>query len=153
MELKDQVCTASQGRRLEELGVTMPAYFYHCVFCPDPLGEHSYYAICDTITPIPDGEAQGERIAPAYTCAELGEMLPCRIWIGDDMYSLSFLKADKNWHKVSIGTTTSYHYEYQLINSDNQIEVLGNQQCSGDTEAQARAAMLIYLLTHNLHTL
>lgn len=138
MELKDQVCTASQGRQLEDLGVTMPAYFYHCVFCPDPLGEHSYSAICDTVTPIPNGEAQGERLAPAYTVAELSEMLPVNQWAS--------FKYSSNGE---IGYTSSYWADKKLSTSFNDTAY----EVHEPTQAQSAATMLIYLLANNLHTL
>lgn len=159
MKLEDQVCTLEQAKRLKELGVKNTALNYYYQYICN--GETTYPVIPinnwtgykfeydDSLVRALDGESSNE-IYAAYTVAELGEMLPCRIWVGDDMYSLFFWKADKNWHKISTGTETSYHYEYQFVNAAELIEVLGNHQCGGHTDAEGRASMLITLLENKL---
>ena len=80
MELKDQVCTKQQGKRLEELDVTMKSIFCHCIISTHPTGEAYGYDILPTEFDLKEINLQNATFdAPAYTVAELGEMLPYSI--------------------------------------------------------------------------
>lgn len=140
MELTKQVCTAIQGKRLVELGVTMEAQFNHCVFCPDPLGEQFYNEICFSGCTRDELEMPGEIVAPAYTVAELGDLLPTK---GGESQYASHKTIDAKMQPV---------WTMLFVDEDGTTDCPINHPTE-PTEAQARAAMLIYLLENNLHTI
>lgn len=118
MRLEDQVCTESQGIRLEELGVHARPPFAHCWVTVGPEDAvKDILLVDDKNTRIP--ELATTWIAPAYTVAELLAMLPanssinnggnkffCRFWWGelaDNILRDSFQKnsTHKNWHQTT----------------------------------------------------
>lgn len=132
-------CTLQQSKRLRELGVDAPSMFYH-------------YKVGIDQWSIAYSKGLGEDTYPAYTVGELGEMLPYRIWVGDKMYVQTIIKVDSSWHKAGYNTKGSYWYQYEHLNSDRLLEVLGNYQKEFPTQAQSAADMLIHLLENNLIT-
>lgn len=80
MELKDQVCTMEQGKRLKELGVTAES-LWKWLFPAKPemisttYGVYHYEQAKDIIEGN-EGNEFDHTDAPAYTSSELGEMLP-----------------------------------------------------------------------------
>ncbi len=85
-----------------------------------------------------------------FSVAELGVMLPCRIYVGDNQYDLCFQKYDEDWARIDKASIekviNKFWYEYDHVNSDGKIKVLDAKQTKTTTEAQARAEMLIFLL-------
>ena len=63
MLLQDQCCSREQGKRLQELGITSHATFYHMPAKDGPHGEYIRYGW------------HGDAVAPAFTVAELGILL------------------------------------------------------------------------------
>lgn len=110
MELFEQFSTVEQSIRLVELGVKPVALFYHM---PAKDGPHRQY--------IQYGWSS-EAIAPAYSVAELGTMLPFYVSSGKNYINTFDCFAE--------GTITPFRQRRA-------------------TEADARAAMLIQLLEDN----
>jgi hypothetical protein len=158
MKLEQQVCSLEQSKKLKSLGVNGKSIFYwwdfnkvsKSFFHGNP--KLQYGNICPGASAEAKVNAElKECFSPAFTAAEIGVMLPCRVWVGDDMYQLSLMKSDETWHKKQSRTNTSFHYEYDFVNKENQIEVLGGVQVGNINEAVSRAEILIWLL-ENKHT-
>jgi len=113
MKLQDQVCTLEQGQRLQELGVKEPATFH---WMPGKDGPHDQ--------PYVRFGWHGDSLAPAYTAAELEEMVPA-----DIPFPLRF--APKRWCLP-------------------EIEGMANRHRAYDAEAQALADLVIYLMETGL---
>lgn len=122
MEQKDQVCTESQGLKLEELGISSRPLFCHFWL---NMGQESIKEILlvdDKNSRIP--ELATTWIAPAYTVAELGELLP----------TLGIKR-----HKSNNGRGSDYYWlEFR------------SQDWSDINEAQLLAKFFIYLLENKL---
>lgn len=121
MKLEDQVVSLELAKRLKELGITTES-LYSWVYWPN--ASEANKDAKPTLVLSTSEMTKGDRasVAPAFTVAELGEMLP------DDYASLK-VSATKWW----CGTR----------------EDVGTAQ-SDRKEADARAKMLIYLLENNL---
>ena len=115
MKLEDQVCSLESGKRLQELGITIPAYFGWYVN-----GRDEYDL-------LPDDNLVSmaclEYKVPAYTVAELGEMMPV------------FCQTSKR-HDIKKRVWMIQAFNIQA----NHPTVMA------DTEAEARALMLIWWL-------
>jgi hypothetical protein len=126
MKLQEQCCTREQGERLVQLGMKPEATFWWMPSMSGPHGEYIQYGW------------HGNAIAPAYNVAELGQMLPKHPGIAKT-------ETAYNWYH-------RYHWQghtvgYSESGGHNHIGVL-----YFDTEAKARAALLILLLENNLIT-
>jgi hypothetical protein len=119
MKLEQQVCSLDLAKRLKELGVKQEGYFVWAkpAELSQPGYTDDYHLIISSTYDYIDSVS-------AFTVAELGEMLPA--FIGD-------------WVLDQIRMTTM---EFGLVYRDNH-KYLYN--VSADTEADARAKMLIYL--------
>lgn len=129
MKLSDQVCSLELAKRLKELGVKQESLFYwfESLF----KGKESFIRQGDTS--YRDGY---ELACSAFTVAELGKLLPDKISPENqfDCYILFTMKntSDGEWVVRYAITSTIY--------------------CAivADTEADARAKMLIYLIENKL---
>lgn len=121
LSLQDQTCTREQGAHLVELGVKPVSTFYHMPAKDGPHGEYIQYGWSSNAT------------APAFTVAELGDMLPFGFESGKD--AVDYGEGDMYGYSCNSGDGETYHLEFH------------------NTEAQARAAMLVHLLDNNLITL
>ena len=139
MKIENQVCTLEQAKKLTALGVTAEPLFWYVINI-DPITpldiiqkwQHSNFDQCEKY--------------PAFTVAELGVMLP----------HPSSLNEMGGWVHMSECDTTSNDgmpwyllWEYDL---DKEGAGYGRHIVSGVNEAEARAAMLIYLLENHLTT-
>ena len=122
MKIENQVVTIEQAKKLKELGVTAEPLFW-------------YVIDIDPITPLDiiqkwqhSNFDQCEKY-PAYTVAELGVMMP----------SETFTQRT--------GSEDSEYDNWEWVDDGN-----GNANGLYETEAEARASMLIYLLENNLTT-
>ena len=131
MELEKQLCSLEHSKRLNELGVKQNSMFvwqyyddrcYAAKFLPFALAK-----------PLPDGWKQ----YAAFSVAELGELLPNEINNEDDDKCLFYYDKYNNCHRIS------YVEDCQELCSPF-IET------KGDTEANARAKILIYLIENKL---
>lgn len=122
MKLENQVCNEYRADRLKELGIVQEALFYHT---------HSEKW---GVMPKKSIDFSGHPSA-AFTVAELGIMLPDDLSVPGINYSFYHRH---NWKGESVGYTAF---------GQDPIE-----QGWYHTEAEARAAMLIYLLENNIIT-
>lgn len=153
MELKYQVCSLNLAREIKNLGFYKTSTFVY----ENPIsleeGEGWLFAYKLMVT---ERAKIGSRLYPAYTVAELGEMLPKRLknhWKISSMYkfkrgtyvdlTISYNERTKEW-------IVSYYGDTGFGESDKNIYFHGE---IAKTEADARAKMLIYLLKNNLITL
>ncbi|MFY0615622.1 MAG: hypothetical protein JXQ99_29100 [Hyphomicrobiaceae bacterium] len=90
--------------------------------------------------PNDDGDYCPDNVA-CYTTTELGEMLPWQLHVGAHRYELDLFKNGEEPSCWSVGYTTKDEEVYK---------VLGMNYHFGNTEADARAKMLIYLLENDL---
>ena len=159
MKIEKQVCTRDQARKLSELGVKGEPMIYwvdfegfdesgHMLCRPASKIEleskegFSWMIVGDVpenLLPSVEEEACGAcgNIYPAFSTAELGELLI----IGDDDH---FCDGHYNDH---LGC-----WETMLHKRDEEAEtsfILVNTE-EGDTEAEARAEMLIYLIENKI---
>lgn len=144
MKLQDQVCTLEQAKKLKELGVKQESLF---CFIGDDNPDPKYNLPHDLYYSYQAREEFGaswweHRIA-AFTVAELGAMLPgVDISKGEFMY---FSMGSKGGHWF-IDYNGSERKTIECKGEDDLFEMK-------ETEAGARAEMLIYLLENKLITI
>ncbi len=142
MKLEDQVCSLELAKRLKKLGVNQISLFkwikanHPTEKTCDAMVQHSG-ALEDSYedTPVSDGWTLTSWAA--FTVAELGEMLPDNI--KDDDEEICWIYHDKinGCHRISY-----------VHSCDEQCSPF--IECKGETEANARAKMLIYLIEQGL---
>lgn len=135
MKLQDQVITLEQAKKLKELGVNGDSAFrWLCLSEVNGLNSTYDYWEIHYDNPI---KVCKDRL-PAYTVAELGQVLP--FWVEDpedkQCYPLDMYRFNPDWE---------WHIAYQGTSDKSLISLTAH------TEAEARAKMLIHLLENN-HT-
>lgn len=146
MKLQDQVCTLEQAKRLKELGVKQEGLFsyvhegeHYCGGEKVEAGQSELIGGCSQCLDFPykfDGVA--------FTVAELGEMLSqvrYKAW-GFPMMFTSYCHSD-DFVADTIGKWNC---------SFRNPRDFKNPEIKASTEAEARAAMLIYLIENKLLT-
>jgi hypothetical protein len=127
MNLEKQVCTLEQAKKLKGLGVAHKSQFHH-------FKEKISFT------------AHGDDYWPAFSVAELGVMLP----------HPSSLNEMGGWlHNSECDTSSTDGMPWYLLwefDLDKENAGFGRHIISGKTEAEARAAMLIYLLENGVIT-
>jgi len=131
MKLEDQVVSLELAKKLKELGVKQESLFYWNT-------RHIWVSYYKHIKKAPVDF--GDEIISAYTVAELGEMLPSDVTV---------IETDEKCHFLAI-ETTGYGKLKKWYLSYGDRQYLEHE---ADTEADARASMLIYLLENKLITL
>lgn len=136
MKLEEQVCSLELAKKLKELGVEQDSLFYWN-------GSESRGGI--KLRLEKDISAIGWMCEnySAFTVAELGEMLPHAVLVKSGMYFLSQsqLLNGHNYNDKRLFFEITYsNYEAGAITLPIQEE----------TEADARAKMLIYLIENDL---
>lgn len=124
MQLEKQVVSLELAKKLKELGVKQESCFYW-------LRGHIWYE-----KNIPKTESQQ---FSAFTVAELGEMLPVVVKVKNKNYFITPTHPD----------STIKEYWYGGYNSFDKTEELFYTH-GNNTEADARAKCLIYLIENNL---
>jgi hypothetical protein len=117
MKLEDQVCSLENAKKLAELGVTAESLFVHY-----EIGNNVALRCMCTIPSF--------ILAPAYTVAELGEMLPANKHDRHAEYSKTKKGWFVGWYSDDYGCGALTH-DYS-----NELQ----------SEADARALMLIWLI-------
>lgn len=155
MKLQQQVTSPELSKKLKELGVKQDSLFYWGRKNPEIFARTG---IDDTIFGFTTLNAEGPKGDPywfdkgelsdsdeswysSFTVAELGEMLPWRIEYKNRFYVLECKKGGNPWYWV----------DYQYSNSGLLDFDCFTQEA--ETEADARAKMLIYLIENNHITL
>jgi hypothetical protein len=134
MELEQQVCCRALSQKLEKLGVKQESYFFWAR--PTHLPDLRWVCWPFEKLSTPGGDTANWDQISAFTVAELGEMLPQSITDG----GMSFLECDRIG-KWEVGYVNLYE-------PDSTKSLICS--CEADTEADARAEMLIYLLENKL---
>lgn len=147
MELEKQVVSLELAKKLKELKFEERSLFYWVVLevFKDKIEFVPQIMISSDIggyNQNHNGQSRYAKIAPAYTTAELGEMLPVSITKKRITY---FLEMDKN--SVPYFVWGVHYTEYQ---EDGSSGWLNEQNFLEESEADARAKMLIYLKENNL---
>jgi hypothetical protein len=127
MTLESQVCSLELAKKLKELGVKQESYFYWAIDLMG--GAETEVKTAAGATPT---DVYSWDFASAFTVAELGEMLK------ETKFESSAQRNGK-W-VVHVNTTV-----FPMYTQDN----IANNQLA-DTEADARAKMLAYLLENHL---
>lgn len=145
MKLHDQVNSFEQGKKLEELGINAKPLFCYCRVSTSV--EDGYNDLLPTqwnLEGLPDLATTWQ--APAFTVVELGVMLPHfdnLSQMGGFVHLTEFdpsIQDGKPWYCV---------WEYD---KDEENAGFGREIIDGETEAQARAEMLIFCLERQLTT-
>ncbi len=123
MKLENQVCSLTLAQRLKELGVKQESLFYWAKWESKPTSKK--WGVVSKLRHSYDGR-EPEHYVSAFTVAELGEML-----LNHRNIRHRFVNAGEGKRWVTSNDERNYF---------------------ADTEADARARMLIYLLENNLIT-
>jgi len=131
MKLEDQVCSLELAKRLKELGVKQNSQWY---WWEKDNGSKEFVHKKEVLVELRYPKEYS--LYSAFTVAELGELLPNKITLKfDDMQyecQLFYLNTEN-------GSYCSYRADMDY-EPDMEIEA-----CPGNTEANARAKMLIWL--------
>lgn len=130
MELSKQVCSLELAQKLKELGVKQESLFYYEKY-PD-IEYSNVPRYCES------GQWDKDSIS-AFTVAELGEMLPNDYQVSDDSYA---------WFKTSKDMWDKWTVAYEQFTPTEKQHFQ-----TADTEADARAKMLCYLIENKLITI
>lgn len=132
MELKDQVCTFEQAKRLKELGVKQESLFY---YFQQTENDDPDVISCD----IKDFFNHAI-FHSAFTVAELGDMLPKILPCESYDYGMVLVQNFPDGKEQS-------NYTTEYISIDSDMDYVGSIfEEEGSTEAESRASMLIFLL-------
>lgn len=127
MDISKQVASLEQAKKLKELGVKCDSYFRWSCGISEPKQD------CIIASEYSSKSVQRNQY-PAYTVAELGEMLPKR-W--EEYWTESYNLGHGEWLCDLYKRVGDSHSEVELSKY-------------GSTEAEARAAMLIHLLEQGI---
>jgi hypothetical protein len=134
MKLEQQLCSLELAKRLKELEVKQDSYFWWTDYgMPHIITDKSIFW----------EKTQKQRCFSAFTVAELGEMLPMNVLPDNDKktrgngYWLECVKENGQWS-----------VDYICWGDVDDTKRL--YKTKSETEADARAKMLIYLLENKL---
>lgn len=140
MKLENQVTSLELSKRLKELGVSQDSYFNWCSIGHETSGDrgieilnqdkYEYYSDYDEV----------QVICSAYTVSELAEMLP------------KYMIIEQNGVKYScdLQIIRSSVWRFYYGEPHYKEESIIYTALTGDSEADARARFLIYLLENKL---
>lgn len=130
LPLEQQVCSLEPAKKLRELGVEQQSLFFISERDGRIISNEEYYDFLDFAANVGGGSV--EQFYSAFTVAELGDMLPnyCH-----------------SWRFVVISNTHSTEWRCENRNCIPPDEPL---HVDADTEADARAKCLIYLIENDL---
>jgi len=153
MKLENQITNLELSKKLKELGVKQESLYSWVNIKEGLLGDINPHLINnkwekpDEYAFVEADEVKG--VFSAHTVAELGEMLPdfVKKKTDDDLdfkdIEKFFLSHGKNADGKGHVSTYTFYYYGEAFDSFNE---------HADTEANARAKMLIYLVENNLLT-
>ena len=121
MKLEKQVCSLELAKQLKELGVTQESLWV--------------WEFADGVPSNLNAAASSGSNVYAYSAAELGGMLPCEI---DDDW-LRCIKSRQDGNAI-------WKIRYAPVGGESEY----SHQENAETEADARAKMLIYLLENKI---
>lgn len=135
MKLEQQVCSLELAQKLKELGVKQESLFYWTDYQSATFDKGEFiqkFWVAGFNDPL---EEDGATYYSAFTVAELGEMLPKELKIGEYIYDVEFYWSDKEWFISYAKYVDGIHREHEIY---------------AETEADARAKMIVYLLENKL---
>lgn len=137
MKLENQVVSLELAKQLKELGVKQESLFYWWISNKEEHKNHiNFQPAIHYERPIPMKDKNWDwSIVSAFTVAELGEMLPLSIYT---------VKEEKDFY--CWGSAENASYEKVM---PKWAKALGGEDIEpihAETEADARAAMLIWLV-------
>ena len=145
MKLENQVCSLELAKQLKELEFEQESDFAHIKIERKLNGVSSFRQAIKYWNEMSDEYDDIIESIPAYTVAELGEMLPHRKKWNEDVvgfFSNDFILREY----LSVGQYgNAYLLQYRGDNCD-----VPKMPISDKTEADARAKMLIYLKENKL---
>lgn len=130
MRIESQVCSLEQAKKLVELGITGKSWLQW--MAPDEYNVAAYVLVA--------GNGSAGTRYPAFTVAELGRMLPD----GSDLLGVPTKVAQFDSFRHVAHAAPGWSCGAELSRNKGVWRVQ-----RAETEAQARAAMLIYLLENN----
>lgn len=128
MKLENQVVSLELSRKLKELGVKQESLFY---WHPRLDGANRPYIVPASHR---NGTSPNKDFIPAFTVAELGEMLKAR-----------YFTVQHSWKEAG-----KWRCHYRHLETGEVIIEREGLKFEAKTEADARAAMLIYLIENKL---
>lgn len=134
MDISKQVCTLEQAKRLNELGVVQgkSIFYYDC--------GGGTCRLCFADKNEGDGYYEALSCYSAFTGAELGVMLPNKHGHCET----------RSYYDDHIG---GWFSDYRVIKTDGpHIDWSLAAETEGDTEAEARAALVIHLIENKIIT-
>jgi hypothetical protein len=140
MKLEQQVVSLQLAKKLKKLGVKQESLIHWQLF-------HGYGDAADKwelrhFSDFRQSSADPEYETSAFTVAELGEFLPLMVHKDGKEYRRTF-RSNRGNHSVEYWFPYEGKHDYRLDPGNLKAE----------TEADARAKMLIYLLENKLLTL
>lgn len=138
MELNSQVVSLELAKKLKELGVRQETYFVWVEGAPFFDGNHSERDLVlnpDELLELTNNCSDDFKMASAFTVAELGEMLP------------RYLVRNGFWLQLEIIRSSVWRFYYGQTQ-----DMLAFTAGTDDTEADARAKCLIYLIENGFIT-
>ena len=142
MKLEDQVVSRELSEKLKALGVNKEPVFYWIEVnkdkweCWELIHLMQHWECCHQRNEKPVAKI------PAYSVAELGELLPAGISLTP--YKTYYLVCHKDGHNNSWRLAYETHKGTRLTVENKEAYVLA------ETEADTRALLLIYLIENNL---
>jgi len=159
MELEKQVCSLEISKELKELGVKQESLWY---WWYGQMSKNWRIHKGLDFNPQENGKDRfGVDIYSAFTCSELGELLPIRIGFSADKskelgYESMFLsyefigKDNSNYKEVHMDRCNVFYKPFSVYKKNSLKSFICWEQ--GTTEANARGKMLIYLIKEGLWT-
>jgi hypothetical protein len=151
VNLEQQICSLELAKRLKALGVKQESYFYYsaCIHCLEKNDGVDYWDIGED-----EGEYSSHIKYSAFTVAELGEMLPVYVEYNKDTYEITICISDKtyvsdmhNEYEFVLDSPRQYQLTYKWLSGTRSLR---NYYTEFPKEADARAAMLIFLIENKL---
>lgn len=133
MKLEDQVVNLELSKQLKELGVKQESVWSWFDY------QGTYYVSTGAIEQSDDKNRQrGEYICSAFGIAELGKILP------HETFLTGYIKQNGK-EEIRV-----FLWDVLATMRDKRLDTLKADAFQSDTEADARAKMLIYLLENKL---
>jgi hypothetical protein len=142
MRIEDQVTSLELAKRLKELGVRQESLFW---WVDEGRYVPSWRVKFKKKAQVHWASRQEERFVSAFTVAELGELLPQRLFFED-----GYFYGNVYFETYPLNTTSGWLCNYVATRGTVLINPYLEE---AHTEADARAKMLIYLLENDLISL
>mgnify|MGYP003423943062 CR=1 FL=1 len=147
MKIESQVCSLEPAQKLKELGVKQES-LYFWVEKVEQVGKKYEYEWILSHNKTGDGHSYAEWGIPAFTSAELGELLPSGMPGNNNIEGTTLHIA----RRYGGGWICGYSVHHTSHSSEHPHTKWLHYECA-DTIADAMAKMLIYLIENKLITI